>query len=128
MSALARFAACVLAAWAGAASAAAKPYVICDNGLRCVRAPCPTKNVLDLASGPILRVTGVDLARLGPRDRGRMDSANAAYHGSHVLDGAVVDTIVEVGGKAQPAPIFVATRIVRDATDAERRQCLGGEK
>ena len=128
MSASARFAACVLAAWASAAPAAAEPYVVCDNGLRCVRAPCPTKNVLDLASGSVLRVTGVDLARLDPRDRERMDSANAAYHGSQVLDGAVVDTVVEVGGKSQPAPIFVATRIVRVATDAERRQCRGGEK
>jgi hypothetical protein len=127
MSAPARFAACVLAAWASAAPAAAEPYVVCDNGLRCVRAPCPAKNVLNLASGSVLRVSGVDLARLDPRDRERMESANAAYSGSHVLDGAVVDTIVKVGGKPQPAPIFVATRVVRGATEPERRQCRGGE-
>lgn len=128
MSALARFAACVLAAWAGAASAAAEPYVVCDNGLRCVRAPCPTKNVLDFASGAVVRVTGVDLARLEPPDRERMRRGSAADDGSHVLEGAVVDTIVEVGGKAQPAPLFVVTRIVRAATDAERLQCRDGEK
>lgn len=114
---------CAAALWSGAGAAAAEPYVVCDNGLRCVRAPCPSTNALDLASGTVLRVSGVDLARLSRQERDRAEGENATYDGSLVLAGAVVDTMANDAGKARPVPIFVATRILRTAQAAERRQC-----
>lgn len=128
MSAAARIALLVAALSAGASAARADPFVVCDNGLRCVRAPCPSTNALDLGSGSALKVSGVELAQLEPREREKATRERAARDGSLVFEGAVVDTIADDAGKARHVPIFVASRILRAATAAERKRCRGEAK
>src|SRR5690606_11846910 len=51
------------------APAWAESWVVCDNGLRCVMAPCPSYNALNLADGTNGRITGVDMRKLSEADR-----------------------------------------------------------
>lgn len=54
------FSICVLPSLAVAESS----YVYCDNGLRCVMAPCPSNSALDLATGKIIKGVSIDIDEL----------------------------------------------------------------
>ena len=86
-------------------------FISCDNGLRCVRQPCPNIDTVVLPSGERLSGVTPDIDGLSPEDRTRLNDASALYHGSMVLEG----TVGESG--------IVARRVVRDATSDEMRIC-----
>ncbi|MDX8522951.1 hypothetical protein RFM68_00365 [Mesorhizobium sp. MSK_1335] len=52
-----------------ASAAAESSYVPCDNGLRCVMAPCPSNSALDLASGKIVKGVSIDIDGLPQQDK-----------------------------------------------------------
>ncbi len=58
---------CVTATQADAGGQGA--YVFCDNGLRCLTAPCPSNSALDLASGKIVKGVSIDTSRLSQQDK-----------------------------------------------------------
>lgn len=89
----------------------ADSYVVCDNGLRCVMAPCPSYNALHLETGNVGRLTLLDLTALSPRDRDAL--SNDMGNGSRVLEGTVnrsksdknrlPDVALVVAGTSRPA-------------------------
>ena len=106
------------------ASAAAASYVYCDNGLRCFKAPCPSSNVLDLATGLVTKGASIDTGRLPAKDRTE-SLPDDLYAGKLVLRGFVERRSVTYTGKKYRLPYLVATRVVRAASPAESRRCRG---
>jgi hypothetical protein len=101
------------------AQAAEVEFVTCDNGLRCFRPPCPSRDTVLLPSGRRLARTEPDLSRLTEAQRqqllaGRSGQGSALYEGTTVLAGAL-----EEG----PSARLVASGIVRPATKAESQLC-----
>ncbi len=112
-------AACLLLAGPSPSTAAEAAYVACDNGLRCVKAPCPSTTVRDLATGKEWRATSPDINGLSQAGQRRIRETDALYFGRFVLRGHV--------GRRENAPsTLVVTGIVREATAAERRHCPKG--
>jgi len=110
---------------AGSAHAGASGlYVYCDNGLRCVKAPCPSSSVLDLRTGAVIKGVSVDTKRLPEKDR-PADLPDRLYAGKLVLRGAVERRMVTYTGKAYALPYLVATAIERKATADEAARCRG---
>ncbi|MGO4670281.1 hypothetical protein [Bosea sp. 2RAB26] len=95
-------------------AAAQALFVACDNGLRCVQAPCPSKDVVLVPSGRRYAKTDPDLSALPPADAARRDLANGLYSGRLVLSGTV-----ENG----PPVRITATKILRRATAHEAALC-----
>jgi len=79
---------CVTATQADAGGQGA--YVFCDNGLRCLTAPCPSNSALDLASGKIVKGVSIDTSRLSQQDKA-LDLQDKLYAGKLVVDGAIVN-------------------------------------
>ena len=100
-------------------SAAESLYVVCDNGLRCVRAPCPSSTARDLATGEAFKGVSPVLDGLPEADRERIRQTDALYFGRLVLKGHV-----QRGDNAPSA--LVVTGIVREATAEERKGCPAG--
>lgn len=111
---------------AAASPVLAEPYVVCDNGLRCVMPPCPSSNALDLTTGKVARITGIDTDRLSPRERDRIFDADGIYHGSLVLDGMIQSRRVKSGSATRPATVLVVRGIERRSGWNERRMCRAG--
>lgn len=88
-------------------------FVTCDNGLRCIKAPCPARDVVALPSGKRYTRTGPKL-RLSAADGERLAAGDGLYSGTIVLGGAI-----EEG----PPVVIVATRVVRPATAQEAALC-----
>lgn len=114
---------------AGLASACVSPasgaqgsYVYCDNGLRCIKAPCPSNNALDLATGTVAKGVTIDTGRL-PAGDSTSDLPNDLYAGKLVLRGFIETRTVTHTRKTYRLPYLVATAIERKATPAERRRC-----
>lgn len=89
-------------------------FVTCDNGLRCVRAPCPSKDVVLVPSGERYARTEPDLSGLPPEDSARRDLANGLYYGRLVLAGTVSEG---------PPVQIVASKVLRRATAREAALC-----
>jgi hypothetical protein len=109
---------------AASAPAVAASYVYCDNGLRCFKAPCPSSNALNLATGTVAKGVSIDTERLPAKDR-TGDLPNDLYAGKLVLKGFVEKRSVTYTGKKYRLPYLVATRVERTATPAESRRCRG---
>lgn len=93
------------------ATAAASQFIACDNGLRCVREPCANRDTVLLPSGERLENVSPAVDGLSEADQARLQEADGLYDGTVVLEGSVD------GGTV------VATRIARDATEAEAALC-----
>ena len=106
-------------------SALADPYVTCDNGLRCIMAPCPSLNARNLATGETERIAKVDLSRLSLAERRQIARNDATYHGLVVLDGDVRSHRVSSANRAA-ATVLVVKHLERRSTWWERRQCRSG--
>ena len=63
-------------------------YVPCDDGLRCLMAPCPSNSTLDLASGKIIRGVSVDIDGLPQQDKA-LDLSDKLYAGKVVVAGTI---------------------------------------
>lgn len=102
-----------LAAPAVRAQGGDRNYIPCDNGIRCVRAPCPTTSARDLESRVVTRLLGVDISRLSPEDRARENLGPDLYNGRLVVSGRI----------DQQARALIASRIVRVSRREERAHC-----
>lgn len=94
-------------------------YVPCDNGVRCVMAPCPSTSALDLASGKIIKGVSVDTDGLPQQDEA-LDLADKLYAGKLVVAGTIENRPHSFNGKQYHLPTLVATGIEREAKDSER--------
>ncbi|WP_192253205.1 hypothetical protein [Mesorhizobium silamurunense] len=97
-------------------------YVPCDNGLRCVMAPCPSNSALDLASGKIIKGVLVDIDGLPQHDKA-LDLADKLYAGNVVVAGTIENRPHTFNGKQYSLPTLVASGIERAAKDSERGHC-----
>jgi hypothetical protein len=82
-------AAAVLLLLASPLAAAEGRYIVCDNGLRCFKAPCPSSTVRDLATGQGVKGIYPDISRLPDADQQRIRETDALYFGRLVLTGRV---------------------------------------
>ena len=116
--------ACGLAAMLLASGAKAQSderlYVHCDNGIRCIRAPCPSRSARDVQTGETLRGIHLDLSGLSEAERKRSDLQDALYHGTLVLGGHKT-TAQAADGKQIPS--LSVSRIMRPSTKTERSHC-----
>jgi hypothetical protein len=104
------------------ADAAEGRYVFCDNGLRCVKAPCPSSNALDLDTGALVKGVSIDTTRLPEKDKGA-DLPDRLFAGKLVLRGVIERRTITHTGKEYDLPYLVATAVERASTRAERARC-----
>ena len=97
-------------------------YVPCDNGLRCVVAPCPSTSALDLATGKIVKGVWVDIDGLPQQDKA-LDLSDKLYAGKLVVTGIIENRPHSFNGKQYSLPTLVAAGIERTAKDSERKHC-----
>lgn len=97
-------------------------YVPCDNGLRCVMAPCPSNSALDLATGKIVKGVWIDIDGLPQQDKA-LDLSDKLYAGKVVVAGTVENRPHTFNGKQYSLPTLVATGIERAAKDSEPAHC-----
>jgi hypothetical protein len=90
---------------------AATLFITCDNGLRCVRLPCPSKDTVLLPAGTRLKGVTPGLDEMSSRDRRRLAESDGLYYGTVVMEGRVTQGSV------------MARRVVRNATPRETRLC-----
>ena len=103
-----------LAAGLSTAATAEDLFIVCDNGLRCVRMPCPHRDVVALPSGTRY-----------PRNEPKFENIPRTEIERLMRDGALYEGTVVLGGtidRGPPASI-VARRVVRPATPAETAVC-----
>ena len=91
-------------------------FVSCDIGLRCIKAPCPSRDTVELGSGRRFIGVAVDLSRVSDFDKARKDFDAGLYAGALVLAGTVV-------GDPPTSGQITITRVVRASTAAEMRLC-----
>lgn len=103
-------------------AAAESSYVYCDNGLRCVMAPCPSNSALDLATGKIIKGVSIDIDGL-PREDKAVDLSDKLYAGKVVVVGSIENRTQTLNGKQYTSPWLVATGVERAARDSERGHC-----
>lgn len=97
-------------------------YVFCDNGLRCIAAPCPSNSALELATGEIIRGVVIDIDGLPQEDKA-LDLQDKLYAGTIVIAGSIETRTQTFNGKRQIVRTLVATGIERAARASERRHC-----
>ncbi|RVC47465.1 hypothetical protein [Mesorhizobium sp.] len=97
-------------------------YVFCDNGLRCIAAPCPSNSALELATGEIIRGVVIDIDGLPQEDKA-LDLQEKLYAGTIVIAGSIETRTQTFYGKRQIVRTLVATGIERAARPSERRHC-----
>lgn len=110
---------CVVATGAQAGQGS---YVPCDNGLRCVMAPCPSTSALDLATGKIFKGVWVDIDGLPQQDKA-LDLSDKLYAGKVVVAGTIENRPHSFNGKQYSLPTLVATGIERVSKSSERAHC-----
>lgn len=103
-----------IAIFAPIAHSAEVTFITCDNGLRCFRPPCPSRDTVLLPSGRRLARIEPDLSALTEAQRRQLLDKSALYHGTVVLAGTLEET---------PAVRIAARSIVRTATKAEAELC-----
>lgn len=103
-------------------AAAKSSYVYCDNGLRCVMAPCPSNSALDLATGKVVKGVSIDIDRLPQEDKA-LDLSDRLYAGKLVVVGSIENRVQTFNGRQYTLPWLVATGIERAARDSERGHC-----
>lgn len=111
------------ALWAAPAAAQAGEWVACSNMLMCVRAPCPSTNLLDLATGAVSIIHQTDDSALSPEDQAALNDGAILRGGSRAVLG-VVERRPALGGFAgEEATTLVLSALGRATTEAEREAC-----
>ncbi len=103
-----------------AAPAGAAEFVVCDNGIRCFRAPCPSRSAVDLTTRKLTR--GVDIDLSGVPENERRDEKGPLRSGLYYGTGVVDAELVQNDRRMR----IVIARYLRPATPAERRLCRPG--
>lgn len=111
-------AACSIAASPALAAAESSDYVYCSNGIVCFRAPCPSGNALDLATGEVIKGVVLNTTELPLQDRTAPDTADKLHAGKLAVRGSI-----QHRGEPNDPPMLVVTRIERASHKAERRRC-----
>jgi hypothetical protein len=102
--------AAVFAILSGLVPALAQPsadveYFMRDNGVSCVRAPCPVYDAVELAGGRVTMVTGIDIDAVASSDAQRES-----------LGSEIRSSLLVVNGRFErrgDAVVFVVSRVVR---------------
>ncbi|MFK0689043.1 hypothetical protein ACFX5Q_12655 [Mesorhizobium sp. IMUNJ 23033] len=97
-------------------------YVFCDNGLRCVVAPCPSNSALDLATGKVIKGVSIDINGLPQEDKA-LDVSDRLYAGKLVVTGSIENRTETHRGQQYTLPWLVATGIERASKASERGHC-----
>jgi hypothetical protein len=97
-------------------------YVFCDNGLRCIAAPCPSSSALDLATGKVIKGVSIDIDGLPQEDKA-LDLSDKLYAGKVVVAGSIENRTQTFNGKQYSLPTLVATGIERASRASERGHC-----
>ena len=97
-------------------------YVPCDNGLRCVMAPCPSTSALELTTGKVVKGLWVDIDGLPQQDKA-LDLSDKLYAGKLVVTGTIEDRPHSFNSKQYSLPTLVAAGILRTAKDDESNHC-----
>jgi hypothetical protein len=66
-------------------------FMVCDNGLRCVRPPCPSRDVVLLPSGKRFAKSTPDTSMLTERDQNHLRKSDGLYYGPNILEGIICD-------------------------------------
>lgn len=101
-------------------------FVACDNGLRCIKAPCPSRSAVNLDTGEITRGVGFDLRALTPEARASLEPSGL-YYGTRILEARIENRVhgPRAEGGRQP-PLLVVTAVFGPSTPAEAAQCRRG--
>jgi hypothetical protein len=117
-----RFASLVVASSIGGSPALAatesSDYVYCGNGVVCIRAPCPSGNSLDLATGKIIKGVALNTTELSPLNRSAPDLSDKLDAGKLVVRGSI-----QHRGETSDPPMLVVTDIERASKTGERKRC-----
>lgn len=106
-----------------ATPAAAGSYVVCDNGLRCIMAPCPSTNAYDVKTKRLHKGVEVDISRMSAADRSKVERSNGLYEGTLVVSGKIASRKVKGPAGTKSVPFIVAGGIERKSGWGERRAC-----
>ena len=105
--------------------AQAASYVVCDNGLRCIVAPCPSTNALNVTNRKLRKGIWVDIADMTRKDRLEIERYNGLYEGTLVISGKFEQRTVKAVGGPKSLPFLVGERLERKSTQREQRLCRG---
>lgn len=105
------------------AIAAEQSYVVCDNGLRCIKAPCPSNSALEIATGKIVKGVSIHTSSLPEEDKAALDLSDKLYAGKVVVRGSIETSRTTIAGKAYDLPYLVVSAVERQAKASERRHC-----
>jgi hypothetical protein len=103
----------LLSAQIAHAQGAERSYIPCDNGIRCVRAPCEHTSAREIGTRTVTRLYRVDISRLSPEDRARENLGPDLYNGRLVVRGRI-DTATRT---------LIASRVERRSRLEERAHC-----
>lgn len=109
-----------------AAPAVAGSYVVCDNGLDCVTAPCPSTNALDVQSRKQMRGIWVDVTGLPIEDQTRIERERGLYKGTLVITGHIKSRVVQSPTGPHTLPYLITSAIERPSSAEERKLCMAG--
>ncbi len=104
-------------------------FVACDNGLRCVRAPCPSRNAYDLDARRRVRGVDFDSSPLTDEERARLNAERGLYHASLAVVGHIEErpfTLPE-GGEPRNRPVLVMSSVIGPAPPEAAALCRSGE-
>jgi hypothetical protein len=97
-------------------------FVTCDNGLRCLMAPCPNLDTVNITTGERFASTDIDFTALPEKDRTGQAFFDGIYGGTLVFDGTLERFISRPDGETMSV-LISATRVARTATEAEAELC-----
>ncbi|RTM00798.1 MAG: hypothetical protein EKK31_22345 [Hyphomicrobiales bacterium] len=104
-------------------AAAQGSYVYCDNGLRCIKAPCPSNSALDLATGKIIKGVSIDTSELPQADRERSHLSDMLHYGSIVVRGRIESRPEALTSDEYVPKTIVVETIERETMMKERQHC-----
>ncbi len=103
-------------------------FVACDNGIRCVRAPCPSRSAANLDAGEVTRGVGFDLSPLTDEDKAQLGVPGALYDATTVVVGHIEEREAPMIGSGTPpqtykSPVLVVSAVLGPSSAAEAAQC-----
>ncbi|WP_018633176.1 hypothetical protein [Neomegalonema perideroedes] len=102
-------------------------FVACDNGLRCVRAPCPARDAYDLDAQARVHGVDFDASPLTPEERTRLNEERGLYYGTLAVIGHIEErpfTLPE-GGEPRSRPVLVISSVIGPAPEEAAALCRG---
>lgn len=107
-------------------------FVACDNGIRCVMAPCPSRSAANLDAGEVTRGVGFDLSPLTDEDKAQLRVPGALYDATTVVVGHIEERESPVMGpkidsgtppRSFKTPVLVVSAVLGPSSAAEAAQC-----